>query len=291
MPPAAKPPPAIRTRLHKAGNRPDGVARTIQAMNRSVFGLASLAFGSCFSWGLHAQSTGFRGAVGLSSQLVDRGQAITANTPILQGAASWTSPGGWSLGLSAGTELRTPGHLAEASAQASRFWSLSSAWQMQMDLLYYRYAGSARMRSFDRAEAGVHWMYRDVLTFGLSAVRVLGAEDRRLRGVADLDFHWPLPRHFYLSVGAGIAQTPAVPYHAYAASYRTDEYTSANDNSDNYEYEYKAPNSYRYGHVGMIWAMGDWHAELERIVTDPRIRRQRGIPAVAPWVATVSWSF
>lgn len=246
-------------------------------MNRFEFGLVLLALGTCLPWGLHAQSMGFRGAMALSSQLVDRGQAITANTPILQGTASWTSPTGWSLGLSAGTGLRTPGHLAEAAAQASRYWPLSSAWQMQTDLLYYRYSGGARMRSFDRAEVGVHWMYRDVLTFGLSAVRVLGTGDHRLHGVADLDFHWPLPRHLYLSAGAGIVQTPALPY-------RTYEYASPG-------YEHEAANSYRYGHVGLIWAVGDWRAELERIATGPRMRRQRGVPGAAPWVATVSWSF
>lgn len=264
-------------------------------MNRSVSGMALLALGTCLPWGLHAQSTGFRGAVALSSQLVDRGQAITPDTPILQGAASWTSPGGWSLGLLAGTELRTPGHLAEASAQASRYWPLSGAWQMQTDLLYYRYSGSGRMRSFDRAEAGVHWMYRDVLTFGLSAVRVLGMEDRRVRGAADLDFHWPLPGHFYLSAGAGIAQAPAGTYRAYGHADRCHGPESPGSCG---AYEYANPyyrhgsaGSYRYGHAGLIWAMGDWRAELQRIVTDPDVPRQRGAPRAAPWVATVSWSF
>lgn len=250
-------------------------------MNRSVFGLASLALGTCFPWGLHAQSTGFHGTVALDSQLVDRGQAITAATPILQGAISWTSPTGWSLGLSAGTELREPHHLAETSAQASRSWPLSDAWQMQADLLYYRYSESVRTHAFDRAEAGIHWMYRDVLTFGLSAVRALGAGDRRMRGAADLDFHWPLPWHFYLSAGAGIAQAPAVTYRSY-------EYT---DPWQEYGYEYAPPNSYRYGYAGLIWTMGDWRMELERIVTAPRMHRQHGAPGTAPWVATVSWSF
>lgn len=257
---------------------------TTQPMNRSLLGLAMLALGMCLPWGLHAQSTGFRGTVALGSQLVDRGQAITADTPILQGAASWTSPAGWSLGLSAGTELRTPDHLAEASARVARYWPLSDAWQMQTDLLYYRYSGSARTHTLDRAEAGVHWMYRDVLTFGLSAVRALGARDRRLRGAADLDFQWPLPWHFYLSTGAGIAQAPAAPYRAYALPQRAYQYAGP-------YYEYEPPGSYRYGHVGLIWAMGNWRAELERMVTNPHMRRQHGVPGIAPWVATISWSF
>ncbi|NUO71705.1 MAG: hypothetical protein HOQ10_03190 [Frateuria sp.] len=249
-------------------------------MNRSVFGLASLALGTCLPWGLHAQSMGFHGAMALGSQLVDRGQPITAETPILQAAASWTSPTGWSLGLSAGAPLRTPGQLAEASVQASRYWPLSDAWQMQTGLLYYRHPGSPRTRAFDRAEAGIQWMYRDVLTFGLSAVRVLGRNDHRLRGAADVDFHWPLPGHFYLSAGAGVAQTSAAPYRAYA-------YTG----SYHERYDRESPSSYRYGHLGLIWAMGDWRAELDRVVTTPRARWQHGAPSLAPWVATVSWSF
>lgn len=247
-------------------------------MNRPVSALASLALGACLSSGAHAQSTAFRGAVELGSQLVDRGQAITANTPILQGAVSWTSPAGWSLGLLAGTELHTPGHLAEASVQLSRYWPLSGGgWQMQTDLLYYRYSGTTHTRSFDRTEAGVHWLYRDVLTVGLSAVRVLGVGDHRLRGAADLDFQWPLPGHFYFSAGAGIAQGAAVSYRAYehAGPYR----------------EHGSPDFYRYGQAGLTWAMGDWRAELQRIVTAPRVRRRHGAPGAAPWVATISWSF
>jgi len=255
-------------------------------MNRSGFGWATLVLGTCLSWASHAQSTGFGGTVALSSQLVDRGQAITASTPILQGDVTWTSPAGWLLGLSAGTELRAPGQLAEASVQVARYWPLSGDWQMQTDLLYYRYSGSARTRAYDRAETGIHWTYRDVLTLGLSAVRMFGAPDGRVRGAADLDFHWPLPRHFYLSAGAGIAQIPAMPCRAYehADSWRDLEYGRP-------YYGCERHGSYRYGHAGLIWAMGGWRMELERIVTAPHMRRQRGAPGAAPWVATVSRSF
>ena len=105
-----------------------------------------------FSGALHAQSSNFGGAVALSNQLVDRGLAVTPKTPVLQGALSWTTPSGWSLGLSASSETRSPGRVVEALAQASYAWSLSSDWQMQTGLLYYRYGNDSHWRVYDRVE-------------------------------------------------------------------------------------------------------------------------------------------
>ena len=54
---------------------------------------------------------------------------------------------------------------------------------MQASLLYYRHSGDARSTAYDRGEAGINWLYRDTLTFGVSAIRLIGAGDRtRLRG-------------------------------------------------------------------------------------------------------------
>src|SRR3546814_20366133 len=61
---------------------------------------------ACLSAPLHAQSRPFSGEVALSSQLVDRGLAISPATPIVQGSVSWMSPGGWSMGLAGGVELQ-----------------------------------------------------------------------------------------------------------------------------------------------------------------------------------------
>lgn len=224
----------------------------------------------CVSAPLHAQSTGISGVVALSSQLVDRGQAVTPSTPILQGAASWTSPSGWSLGLSGSTELRSPGKVVEALAQASRYWSLSGDWQMQTGLLYYNYPGNSRSRVYNRAELGVSWIYRDVLTFGLSAAHVFHSGNQRPRAAADVDFHWPLARDFSLSAGAGIAQTLIRP---------------------RYPYTYDRPSHYAYGHVGLMWSRGPWRMELDHIQTDLETAARRGNLDVSPWVATLSWSF
>src|SRR3569623_370236 len=68
-----------------------------------------LAFAqACLPAAAHAQSR-LDGKIALSSQLVDRGLAITPATPILQGAVSWASPAGWSLGVAAAVETRSPG--------------------------------------------------------------------------------------------------------------------------------------------------------------------------------------
>ncbi len=269
------------------------------AVLRKGLGFTLLAMGACLPLALHAQSTTFNGAVALSSQLVDRGQVITGDTPIVQGAASWTFPtggaasqtlpSGWSLGLSGSTKVRSPGRLVEALVQASRYWSVSGDWQMQVSLLYYRYPGMTGSRAFDRAESGVSWSYRDVLSFGLSAIHVIGAKNRQLRGAADINLHWPLTRHFSLSAGAGITQS-LVPYERYRHVY-TDSY------GYDYDYDYAShagpvrANHYSYGHLGLLWSNGPWRIELDRIVAAPETQQQWANLNPSPWVATISRSF
>ena len=280
-----------------ARSRPSHAIRLGAAIRKGL-GFALLAMGACLSPALQAQSTTFNGTVALSSQLVDRGQVITGDTPIVQGAAAWTFPtegaasqtlpSGWSLGLSGSTKVRSPGRLVEALVQASRYWSLSSDWQMQLSLLYYRYPGMTGSKAFDRAEMGASWSYRDVLSFGLSAIHVIGAKNRQLRGAADINLYWPLTPHFSLSAGAGITQSLMAPYvhhrHVYA-------------DSDGYEYVYTShysypvhANHYSYGHLGLLWSNGPWRIELDRIVAAPETQQWAKLNA-SPWVATISRSF
>ncbi|WP_147281725.1 hypothetical protein [Dyella solisilvae] len=236
----------------------------------------------------HAQSA-VTGTLALSSQLVDRGQAITPNTPILQGAASWTFAPGWTLGASAGVEARSPGQLVEALAQASRYWSLSPDWQMQANLIYYHYPSAEQRQAFSRAEAGLGWSYRDVLTLGLSAIYPVDGQDHRLRGAIDLGFHWPLPWRLSLSAGVGVAQPSPMTYGATnATSY---EIGKGYDGSG-YAYYYAQPSTkpYRYGHAGLAWSQGPWRVELDRIVTDG-LPQPPGSLETAPWLGTISWAF
>jgi uncharacterized protein (TIGR02001 family) len=272
--------PRIKVRRHRYRawlHRPDGGIRG-PSVARALLGFMSLAIAACFSMSLHAQSTSFSGTAALSSELVDRGQAITGNTPILQGAASWTSAAGWSLGLSGSTEIRSPGRVVEALAQASRYWSLSSDWQMQATLLYYRYPGETRSKAYDRAETGVNWTYRDVLTFGMSAIYVIGAREHQPRGAADLSFHWPLAWRFSLSAGVGVAQPLIAPYSPYP-----HDYTGS--------YDYDRTGLHGYGHAGLLWSHGPWLIELDRIMADPETQRQWATLGASPWVATISRSF
>jgi uncharacterized protein (TIGR02001 family) len=233
----------------------------------TAFVFFALAMCPCVA--LHAQSSGINGAAGVSSQLVDRGIAITPPTPTLQGALSWTSPGGWSFGVLGSAEVRSPDRVVEASAQISRYWSLSSDWQIQASMLYYNYPDSRRARAFDRTETSVNWMFRDILTLGLSAIHVVGT-GAEPRGAADVDFHWPLPWHLYLSAGAGIAQSLVA--------------TQAS-------YNYGQSSIYRYGHAGLAWDDGHWRVELERITSDSHGSREWGNLNTSPWVATLSRSF
>jgi uncharacterized protein (TIGR02001 family) len=219
---------------------------------------------------LHAQTSSVTGAVGVSSELVDRGLAVSPPTPILQGALSWTSPSGWSLGASAATQIRSPGNVSEALAQVSKYWSLSNDWQMRGSLLYYDYPGNVSAKYLDRTEASVDWIYRDILTFGLSGISLIQGNEHQPRGAADVNFRWPLAWHFSVSAGVGVAQSLPSPYGSYG---------------------YDRASVYRYGQLGLIWSYGPWRMELDRLATNPGSRQQLGNLVASPWVGSISWSF
>lgn len=256
-----------------------------RAIRRDFVCASMLIVGACLSPATHAQSANLSGTVALSSQLVDRGLPITSQTPIVQGSVAWATPRGWSLRLSASTEARSPDHFTETFAQAARYWTLAPDWQMGANLSYYDYPGSRQARTYDRVEAGMGWVYRDVLTFGLSVIDGVGPGDHQLRGSADVGFHWPLPGHFGFSAGAGIAQYPVVLHsrydHDHASSYEYDGVTY---------YSYTRWDTYGYGHVGLMWTYASWRLELDRILTRG-LKRPRNSFDTAPWVATLSFSF
>ncbi|WP_426688567.1 hypothetical protein [Rhodanobacter ginsengiterrae] len=241
---------------------------------RTGLGLLAMVMAACHPVLLHAQSAKLSSTVALSSQLVDRGLAVTPATLAVQAAVSWVSPTGWSLGLSGGTEVRAPGRISQSLLQGSRNWALSSDWQMQAGVLYYRYSSDTRSTAYDRGEATVNWLYRDTLTFGLSAVRIIGSTDHRTRAAADLDFHWPLTEHVFLSTGAGVAHVPPVRYSHYR------------------RYRYHGREGiYRYGHVGLMWVNGPWRVEFDRVMTDLASRQSTRNMSAQPWMATISRSF
>jgi uncharacterized protein (TIGR02001 family) len=218
----------------------------------------------------HAQSAG-SGSVGatvaLTSQLVDRGIPVSRSTPILEGALLWNSPSGWSAGVSASSEARTPGKLLETLAQVAHAWSLSSDWQMQADLLYYRYDQDSSWRLYDRAELGASFIYRDVLTVGLSAANMSHYGGHGPRLAADLDLRWPVAPHLSVTAGLGVSQylIPA-------------------------SYPYNRTSHYEYGHVGAVWENGPWRVELKRFGTR-HAAHPPGASDLAAWNATLARSF
>lgn len=248
---------------------------TARAASRAA--LVTLLAGACLPGQVLAQSGNITGTVALSSQLVDRGLAITSDTAVLQGAASWSLPSGWAFGAAASTEIKDAAPLAEAFAQASRSWRITPDWQFVAGLSYYDYPGRGN-GAFNRAEASANWMFRDVLTLGVAALAPTGGNDRRLRGAADADFHWPLPWHFSFSAGAGYAQAQVPYYRTYADEYGSHRYRHGD-----------RVNSYGYGHLGLIWGQGPWRVEVDRVFVDATLRQDN--LAASPWVATVAWSF
>jgi hypothetical protein len=244
---------------HLLGHAPPGLAgRTFIIAALSAFLLIPA----------YARAGELTGEVSLSSQLVDRGLGITPATPALQGAVAWTTPSDWSLGLSGGVELRSPGHLAASVARVAHAWTLSENWRIQADMVYYHYDGRLHANVY---EPGVYWLYRDILTFGLSGVYIVGADKNKLHPAADLNFHWPLAGGFSISGGVGITR--------YAAPYGPRP-------SDGYHTGY-----YRYGQAGLLWNHGAWQVELDRVAIDPDSRRYLGRIAASSWLATISRSF
>lgn len=255
---------------------------------RGPYACLAAALSACLCLPLHAQASSFNGSVALSSQLIDRGLAITPVAPILQGAVSWTTASGWVWGLSGGTQLRSTGHGSEALVQAGHYWALSGEWRMQTDLAYYAYPGNARAHAFDRTEGNVSWLYRDVLSFGLSAIVLAHGGDRQPRGAADLDVHWPLPGQFALSAGVGVAQPLSAPLYYGMPAYGVYDAYGYYYGGRYYPYQRQRTGSYYgYGHLGVAWTHGGWRVELDRVATDPSQRDM----AAAPWVATIAWSF
>ncbi|AIF46951.1 hypothetical protein HY57_06555 [Dyella japonica A8] len=232
---------------------------------------------ACLPWPALAQSGNINGIVALSSQLVDRGLAVTSDTAIVQGAVSWTLPSGWAFGVAASTEVRNATPLAETFAQASHTWRMTPDWQFAATAAYYDYPGRGN-GAFNRAEGGANWIYRDVLTLGIAAMIPTGGGNHQLRGAADVDFHWPLPWHVSFSAGAGYAQTQVPTYGTYDDEYGSHRYPRGD-----------RVNSYGYGHLGLIWAQGPWRVEVDRVFVDASMRE--AWLAASPWVATMSWSF
>lgn len=233
-------------------------------------GLGLLAAG-CLPTALHAQSARPGGTVALTSQLVDRGQAITPATPVVQGELRWSSPSGWSLDVAAGSDVRSPA-LAEGLVQLARAWPVSANWQLQTGLLYYDAPRRGNARAYRRVEADMSWIYRDVLTLTLAALRPISAGDDRIHPALDANLHWPLTRRLSLAAGAGVARFQ----HGY------------------YGYGYYGPTRssyYRYGQAGLLWSEGRWHVELDRIATAGAPSARRGTGGLSPWLASVSWSF
>lgn len=224
----------------------------------------------------HAQSSPFGGEIALASQLVDRGLPLAADTPVLQGAASWASAGGWSLGLAGGVEVRS-GQPVLGLARASRTWAPSGDWLVQASLLYYDYRGGDG-GTRDRADASVAFTYRDTVTFGVSALHPIGGWGQRLLGAADANVSWPLTPHLSFVAGAGVAQATVRPRYRAGYHYRSRGHGRLQ--------------SYGYGNLGLAWAGGPWRLRIDRnLASLDAGRAYYGSGGSPDWVATVSWSF
>jgi uncharacterized protein (TIGR02001 family) len=241
------------------------------------------------SAGLHARPLQSSGEVALASQLVDQGLAITTDTPVLQAAMAWSSPGGWSFGLAGAVETRAPGHPVVLVARASRAWSLSDDWLAQASVLRYDYRGEQGRRFPDRSAANLYFSFRDLLTVGASASRASGSG--RWLAAADLAANYPLLDGLSLTLGAGIAEavdTPRYPDYpgGYPGGYRGVDQGGGGDAG-------RGPATRRYGHgsLGLAWSGGPWRLELDRNWSSLGAREVYGTRAASDWVASLAWRY
>ena len=249
-----------KIRLHAAG-LPCPFVRPSLFSRCATLGLGALA-GFLHGPSALAQTAPFSGEVALTSQLVDRGRAVTSQTGVLQAAGDWIPSTGWSIGASASTKLDSPGRVVEAMVQGARYWSLSDSWQLQAGLIYYDYPTNHQLKFYERVEGGLAVSYRDILTVGVSEAHLVHSDYETNRAALDISARWPLPGGFSVLGGVGVAQSYVAPY-----------------------------KSYRYGQVGLAWTHGPWRIELDRVYA-----RREWLPVwrdlnPSPWLGTVSVAF
>lgn len=215
-----------------------------------------------------SQDGAWQGSLAMSSQLVDRGLAIGSSTPTLQGALSWASDDGWTIGGAIGAPLRRPGDPTEALVQVARSWRASASSQLQASLVYYDYPAVGAMPAYRRVEGNASWIYRDVLVLNAAALRPLNVPGAKTAGAVDVSLRWPLAAHLSLRAGLGEAQF-----------------------QHRYGYHGDRLDWYGYGNLGLAWEEGSWRVEATRIATRDAPRQRPGTGGLSPWLATVAWSF
>jgi len=204
----------------------------------------------------------------VSSQLVDLGVAVTRDAPVVQGEASWLSQDGWVLSVSSSYQIGAPRQWTEGIVQVAKAWQPSENWQLQANLIHYRYPSSdSSARALDRTEFGGTLMFRDVLTLNAWTLE-LAHRPGGLRSEADAGLRWPLTTRLSASAALGVAQYLA-PRSWYPGN--------------------KRPDWFSYGHTGLRWDDGPWQVEILHITSN--FRRTRYEFPVAPWVTTVARRF
>ena len=110
------------------------------------------------------------------------------------------------------------------------------------------------------AKRGSTGLYRDILTFGLSAIYASSA-----RGITGC-----VPPPISISTGHWRGHFSFPPVQVSPNSHRIPHgYRS-------YRYDHNRGTLYDYGHAGLMWGNGPWRMELDRIMADPGTQRQWG---------------
>lgn len=240
--------------------------RTLLAAATTLLGLFGAEAGRAQGWG---------GALGLSSDYLERGYSLTAGRPAWLADLHYEFGTAWAIGLGASAD-RPPGQSASArfNLYIDRRWRLGQNWVAKIGVARYDSPGNAyrALVRYDEINAAVGWKGRWRASLAVSP-DVAGHWDRVYRhGPAawlELDYHQPLVGRLAFDLGAG---------HAWLQETGFDDY--------------------RYGSAGLAYGIGGLHLYAawqwnDREALPYGAMSQAWYPAQDPseWVVSALWVF
>jgi hypothetical protein len=246
------------------------------ALSRSARAIAAWGLGVLAAGG-PAQAESCGGALGLSSQNIHRGIALSEGRISAFGDLHCPFAEHWVAGIGANT-IRTPQGRddVQVTAYLDRRWRLGDAWSAKLGLIHYEplQAGNRAGFQYDELIAALGWNGRWLATLAWSprAGNAYIGEPAGDNGWLRVETAWrqSLGGRFSLDAGLGHAHPSGAP-----------------------------PQDYQYASLTINAAFGDAYVSLGRIWTGPRRLRYETydpafeftFPAGRRWLGSVVWLF
>jgi uncharacterized protein (TIGR02001 family) len=217
-----------------------------------------------------AQAAGWQGAVGLTSDKVQRGFSENNGRAValLDLGHAWDT--GWAVaGGVAGPVYETQGGQAEFSLSLSKAWQLDNDWLVQGGVGRYEVTGAPRARAYRNKELYASLGWRGQVSLALTAspdtARFVPGDGLRSGRVwaLELGLHQRLVDRLALDGGAGYLNLDGLQSPGYA-----------------------------YGSLGLSYGWGPVQAFVSFINSRARARGAAGATQAGPrWVTTLSYGF